>query len=234
MGKAHGTDDTAVGGAEKVLAVLLSAMDGSTPADLRGDAWAIKQNALRLLGALRAFCHEFDGAHAANQVARVAARVEYGVPASAVGLTAIEGVGPGRARRLANAGVETPADVVAAGRDDLVDVGIPESTASGIVGAARERPAVDLEWDDFPDSIAAGATEPHEVTVRNRGGSATVDIRVTVNGVEMTSVETYLRDETSVPVPVFGAEDELEFVVSVAVPDEPLAPVSASRTVTVE
>ena len=46
---------------------------------------------------------------------RVEARVEHGVKREAVGLTAIEGVGEGRAESLSAGGLTTPADVVAAG-----------------------------------------------------------------------------------------------------------------------
>jgi hypothetical protein len=73
-----------------------------------------------------------------------------------------------------------------------------------------------------------------EVVVANDGGGATVGLRVTVNGVEMTATETYLADTGSLPVGVFGADaDELEFAVEVTFPDEPLHPVRATRTVTV-
>jgi hypothetical protein len=72
------------------------------------------------------------------------------------------------------------------------------------------------------------------VTVGNDGGGANAGIRVTVNGVEMTATETYLADAETLPVGVFGADaDELEFVVEVTFPDEPLHPIRATRTVAV-
>jgi len=57
---------------------------------------------------------------------------------------------------------------------------------------------------------------------------------VTVNGVEMNQKRCYLADQTKVPVGVFGADEDLEFIVEVTFPDLPLPPVRASRSVTVE
>jgi hypothetical protein len=57
---------------------------------------------------------------------------------------------------------------------------------------------------------------------------------VTVNGREMTAKPAYLG-QTTLPVAVFGADaDELTFTVEVTFPDQPLDPVTSSRTVTVE
>ncbi|MFW5974280.1 MAG: hypothetical protein ACOCPZ_02735, partial [Natrialbaceae archaeon] len=73
-----------------------------------------------------------------------------------------------------------------------------------------------------------------EVAVTNRGEAARAEVRVTVNGVEMTGSDCYLRGEETVPVGVFGAdEDELEYAVSVAFPDLPLVPTRETRTVRV-
>src|SRR5699024_2163261 len=49
-------------GTRKVLAILESSRRGSTPSELRSDAWVIRQNALRLLAALRAFLDRFGSA----------------------------------------------------------------------------------------------------------------------------------------------------------------------------
>ncbi|MFD1565123.1 DEAD/DEAH box helicase [Haloarchaeobius amylolyticus] len=221
-------------GQRKVLAILRGAASGSTPAELRSDAWVIRQNATRLVSALEAFLDRFVGPHAANLARRVEARIENGVAEDAVGLTAIDGVGPGRASKLATEGLSTPGDVVDAGVAGLVDAGLTEGVAEGVYEGAQSLPAIDLEWGQFPDAIVTGENEVCEVTVRNVGEPARAGIRVTVNGVEMTSTNTYLRDTETVPVGVFGAdEDELEFTVSVAFPEEPLVPVEATRTVEV-
>ncbi|GAB3041476.1 DEAD/DEAH box helicase [Natronobiforma cellulositropha] len=221
-------------GQRKVLAILHSGASGTTPAELRSDAWVIRQNATRLLSALRAFLVRFCDPHAANLARRVEARIENGVADDAVGLTAIDGVGPGRASKLAKEGLTTPGDVVEAGVADLVAVGLGEGVAERVYEGAQSLPAVELEWGTFPETVATGESAVHEVTIRNVGEPAQAGIRVTVNGVEMTSTSSYLRDEETVPVGVFGAnEDELEYTVSVAFPGVPLVPVAESRTVDV-
>ncbi|WP_135821998.1 DEAD/DEAH box helicase [Halostella litorea] len=221
-------------GPRKVLAILRSSMTGSTPSELRSDAWVIRQNAVRLLSALRSFLERFADPHAAALARRVEARVENGVGERAVGLTAIDGVGSGRASKLASEGVETPADVVDAGVDGLAAAGLSEGVAERVLKAARDLPRVVVEWGSFPETVARGENELCEVTVRNVGGAAQAGVRVTVNGVEMTATEGYLDGERTVPVGVFGGDaDEMEFTVSVAFPELPLVPVEEHRTVRV-
>jgi len=222
-------------GTRKVLAILRSSMSGTTPGELRSDAWVITQNALRLLAALRAFFDRFDRPAAANLARRVEARIDHGVSDDAVGLTAIDGVGSGRASKLATEGIATPADVRAAGEDGLVDAGLSAGVAEAVLESARDLPAVDVEWGSFPESVPRGENDMREVTVTNAGDGAQVGVRVTVNGVEMTATATYLDDETTVPVGVFGGtDDEMEYVIEVAFPDLPLLPVRESRTVRVD
>ncbi len=220
-------------GHRKVLAILEASMTGSTPADLRSDAWVIRQNALRLLAALREFLDRFAGARAANLACRVEARVEHGVGRDAVGLTAIDGVGSGRAETLSTGGLASPADVVAAGSDELVRAGMSKGVAERVVERAAALPRIEVEWGDFPETIARGESEMHEVTVRTRGGNARVGVRVTVNGVEMSTKTTYLSGSTTVPVGVFGAQEELEFRIEVTYPSYPLLPSVESRAVRV-
>ncbi|HKL30161.1 MAG TPA: helicase-related protein, partial [Natrialbaceae archaeon] len=221
--------------ARKVLAILRGGMSGTTPPDLQSDAWVIRQNALRLLAACRAFLERFADAHAANLARRIEARVENGVPAGAVGLTAIDGVGSGRASKLDAEGVSTPDDVRDADVEGLMAAGLSEGVSERVLESARNLPAVGIEWGAFPDSIPHGENDMREVRIRNGGDAASVGIRVTVNGREMTTRETYLADEETVPVGVFGADvDELAVRVSVAFPDRPLLPVAEERSVRVE
>ncbi|MFB6164418.1 MAG: DEAD/DEAH box helicase [Haloarculaceae archaeon] len=221
-------------GPRKVLAILRSSMDNATPAELRSDAWVIRQNALRLLAALRSFLEHLDGAAAANLASRVEARIEHGVSADAVGLTAIDGVGSGRAGRLAAEGFTSPADVRAAGVDGVVDAGFSEGVARQLVGSAESLPDLRFDWGAFPESIPAGANEMCEVTVRNDGDGARAGVAVTVNDREMTATDSYLGTAT-LPVGVFGGDaDALTYTVTVHFPDLPLAPVTDARTVRVE
>ena len=221
-------------GARKILAILESSMRGTTPAELQSDAWVITQNALRLLAALRAFLERFDGPAAANLACRIEARIENGISEGAVGLTAVEGVGSGRASKLAAEGITTPAEIREAGVDGLAAAGLAEGVAERVVAAADELPNVVVEWGDFPESIARGENEMCEVTVRNVGGDARAGLRATVEGVEMSAKTRYLGEAT-LPVGVFGGDaDELEFAVEVVFPELPLAPVVETRTVRVE
>jgi hypothetical protein len=209
-------------------------MTGSTPGELQSDAWVIRQNALRLVAALREFLDTFDAPVAANLARRTEARVEHGVSAAAVGLTAIDGVGAGRAQRLAEADLVTPADVVAAGEAGLVAAGMSEGVAETLLRNARDLPVVEVEWGQFPGTVGRGENDMRELRVRSTAGGGRASVAVTVNGVEMADTTAYLG-ETTVPAAVFGGSaDEMTFEVTVAFPDLPLIPVSESRTVRVE
>ncbi|MFB6117390.1 DEAD/DEAH box helicase [Halosegnis sp.] len=235
LGQNEGTDSEGLDpGNRKVLAILRASMDGTTPGELQSDAWVIRQNALRLLAALQEFLKRFADPYAANIASRVEARVENGISAEAVGLTAIDGVGKGRASKLAAAGMTTPADVLAAGTGGLIEAGLGESLAERVLERARDLPAVVVDWGSFPERIERGRSEMHEVTIRNAGGGARAGVRVTVNGVEMSAESRYLGEAT-LPVGVFGGDpDELRFRVTVAFPDLPLHPVAETRTVQID
>ncbi|MBX0322327.1 DEAD/DEAH box helicase [Halomicroarcula sp. F13] len=228
-----GAPDHLDSGQRKVLAILRSGMTGTTPTELKSDAWVIRQNALRLLAALREFLDNLAPARFANLACRVEARVEHGISADAVGLTAIDGVGSGRAKKLAAAGLSTPSDVVRAGASALVSAGLSEGVADQVASNARDLPVVVVDWGEFPDTVAPGDHEMCEVTVANNAGGARAGLRVTVNGREMTAKPAYLG-QTNLPVAVFGADaDELEYTVEVSYPNLPLPPVTSSRTVDV-
>jgi replicative superfamily II helicase len=223
-------------GNRKVLAIIRASMDGTTPSELRSDAWVIRQNALRLLAAQRAFLRELGSPAAANLACRVEARVEHGVGSDAVGLTAVEGVGSGRARKLAAEGFQTPEDLREAGVDGLVDAGMSEGVAERLLQNARGLPELAFDWGPFPTEIRQGENEMCEVTVANDGDGAVATLEATVEGREMTSTRCYLG-ERSLPLGVFGADpaehDELTYTVTVTFPELPLPPVSESRTVRV-
>ena len=222
-------------GQRKVLAILQAAVSGTTPNSLRSDAWIIRQNALRMLAALGAVLGEFAGPAAANECRRLEARIEHGVGPDAAALTAIEGVGERRARSLAKAGFDSPAEIAAATPATIAAAGVGDGVAERIVEAAADLPRIEIEWGDLPDAIPAGDRSISEATIRNRGGGAKAGVRVTVNDVEMTADETYLSDATTVPLAIFGADaDELELAVEVVFPELPLQPIRETRTVEVE
>ncbi|MGM0371918.1 MAG: DEAD/DEAH box helicase [Halobacteriota archaeon] len=222
-------------GARKVLAILQASMDGDLPPELRSDAWVIRQNALRLLAAVRAFFDRFDRPAGANLTRRLQARIETGVPSEAVGLTAIDGIGAGRGQRLAQAGLTDPGAVVEAGVAGLVEAGLGEEVARSVANHAAGLPRVEVDWGAFPETVSAGENDLQQVTVRNVGGGARLGIRVTVNGVEMTRSVNYVTDAEQVPVGVFGSDnDELTYAVSITFPDHPLQPLTETRTVAVE
>jgi hypothetical protein len=124
--------------------------------------------------------------------------------------------------------------VVDAGVTGLVAAGLSESVAERVHDNAEDLPAVVVEWGDFPDRIAAGERELHEVTVRSVAGSARAGIRVTVNGHEMTTKSSFLGQATA-PVAAFGGDaDELAFTIEVSFPELPVPPVRETRTVRVE
>ncbi len=229
----RGTNTSLENGHRKVFAILQASMDDRIPSALRSDAWVIKQNALRLLAALHEFADRFAGPRAANLLCRIEARVEHGVSRDAVALTAIDGVGSGRAETLAQGGITTPLAVIEAGVDELTRAGLTAGVAERIITSARNLPQIEIDWGDFPTEIARGENEMREITVSTTAGSATAGIRVTVNEVEMNEKRLYLSDASTVPVGVFGANEELEYTVEITFPDLPLPPVRASRSVAV-
>ena len=229
-----GEGDELEPGNRKVLAILRAGMSGTTPAELQSDAWVIRQNGLRFLAALRAFCERFASPRDANLVRRIEARVEHAVSADAVGLVAIGGVGTGRATKLAAEGITDPADVRRVGVEGLIEAGLSEGVAERVLEQARALPDISIEWENVPDSIPAGENAMAEVTVANDGDGTPSGVRVTVNGIEMSETARYLG-ETTVPVGVFGGDaEELTYEVEVSFPDEPLRSITDSRTVAVE
>ncbi|MFB6197285.1 MAG: hypothetical protein ABEI52_03300, partial [Halobacteriaceae archaeon] len=68
----------------------------------------------------------------------------------------------------------------------------------------------------------------------NQGGGERAVVRILVNGVEMTSKETYFADEMTLPLAMFGANaDVLTYRVEVIFPELPVSPTSSERTIDV-
>lgn len=216
----------------KVMAILNASIRGSVPDPLKNDAWVIRQNAHRLLAALHAFTGRFGDPRDANCVRRLEARLDYGVTEAAVALTAIEGVGGERAKRLAAAGIQTPEEVRAAGISGLTDAGLSTGIAERILANADALPAIMIDWGPFPDQIDRHESALYEVVVGTTTTTAKVAVEARVNGVVMTETTGHLSNGLTVPVGVFGAADErLEYTIEVVCPELPLAPVTETRTV---
>ncbi|WP_299236099.1 DEAD/DEAH box helicase [Natronomonas sp.] len=221
-------------GNRKVLAILKTGMSGTTPGELKSDAWVIRRNGLRFLAALRAFCERFGTPSDANLVRRVEARVEHGVGSEAVGLVAVDGIGAGRAQKLAAEGLSDPADIRAAGVEGLVSAGLSEGVSERVLEQAGALPALSIEWRGVPEAVGAGENAMGEVTVRNEGDGEPAGVRITVNGIEMTAETRYLG-ETTLPVGVFGGDaEELVYELEVAFPELPLRPITDRRVVAIE
>ncbi|MFW6436331.1 MAG: DEAD/DEAH box helicase [Halococcoides sp.] len=221
-------------GARKVLAICEASLSGTLPAALKSDAWVIKQNALRLCNALAAFLDQFGTPERANRARRLEARLEHGVSADAVGLTAVDGIGASRARKLAASDCASPWALQSASIETLEAAGLSAGVAERVHDQSQDLPAIAIDWSSVPASIASGERAICEVPIQTTGGGAHVGIRVTANDREMTSSETYLG-ETTVPVALFGADtDAIEIEISVTFPREPLPTVRESRTVTVD
>ena len=226
--------NTLAPGQRKVLAILRGSMVSNIPSELTSDAWVIRQNALRLLAALQAYLQELGSAVAANLACRVEARVEHGVASEAVGLTAVDGVGAGRARKLATEGFETPRDIHGAGVDGLVEAGMSEGVAERLVQNAAALPTLAVEWGRFPETIDRGENELREVTVSADGDGALARVQALVEGREMTATTCYLGQRT-MPVGVFGGDRaSMEYVIRVIFPELPIPPLSERRVVDVQ
>ncbi|MFB6163275.1 MAG: DEAD/DEAH box helicase [Halococcoides sp.] len=234
LGTGANAGEDLAAGARKVLAICEASLSGTLPAALKSDAWAIKQNALRLCNALAAFLDRFGSPERANRARRLEARLDHGVSADAVGLTAVDGIGAQRARKLAASGIASPWALREAAIDDLTAAGLSAGVAERVAEQADDLPAIDIGWGTLPDRITSGERKICELPIENAGGGAHVGICVTANDREMTSAETYLG-MTTVPVAVFGADTEaLDIEIRVTFPREPLPTVCESHTVTIE
>ncbi|SEQ79805.1 ATP-dependent DNA helicase [Natrinema salaciae] len=109
------------------------------PGDLRGKV----DTAEWLLGAAESLAAEIDSEWTVA-VREARARVEHGVGEDLLELVSVGGVGRKRARRLADAGIEEPADLRTADKGVVLDVLKGEKTAETILeNAGREDPSMD-------------------------------------------------------------------------------------------
>lgn len=77
------------------------------------------------------------GGHEESETPETEPETDGAAEAETTPATSLSGVGPGRGETLEEAGIETVADVVEAGVDGLVEVGISEGVAENIVAEAE-------------------------------------------------------------------------------------------------
>lgn len=225
--------DSLSAGNRKVIATLQAAMTGEIPGALRSDGWAIKQNADRLLGALRAACRAFDRPRVELLACRLAHRIEYGVPEDAVAFTAIDGIGGRRALRLRQADIDHPAEIATMPADQLAAVGFGQQAIEQITADAASLPQLQIGWDALPSQIERNNNRFIIVPIENDGASERAHLTVRVNDVEMHRNETRLGT-SEVPIGLHaGDADRLRLTIEIVFPDLPIDPVRDERVVAV-
>ena len=224
-----GNDRPEAPGRAKVLAVLVASMAGEVPARLRGDAWIIRRNASRLLGALAAWSRRAGAVHTAALVERLTRQIEHGLDERAARLLAVEGIGPERARRLVDHGIEDPGDLVAAPDALLTRVGWSPDRCTAVRRAATAVPSASVDWAALPDDIGSDENVFLTVPVAIGGSPATATVIVRVNGIELHRATTR-GERIEVPVAIHGGgADHFVVEIEVVFPGLPLDPIIHSR-----
>lgn len=165
------------GGSAKVRAILLAYMKGKVPDELKADAWAIKQNASRLLGALSAFCSEYSGETLSKKVRMVSLQIDKGIPEEALSLASIPGAGERTIDALMKAGIRSPRDAADKRPEDLIRMGVRPALAIEIVDMAKNLPSLDCDLSKVPGCLPPGEAEA-SVTLKNNGGAGTVSVAI--------------------------------------------------------
>ena len=224
-----GDDRPEEAGRAKVLAVLVASMEGELPSGLRGDAWIIRRNASRLLGALAAWSRRVGAAHTAALVERLGRQIEHGIDERAARLLAVEGVGPDRARRLVAHGVEEPAALVSAPDGLLTRVGWSAGRCTAVRRAAAAVPSASVNWEALPEAIDPDENVFRTVPVTFDGEPAAATVVVRVNEIEIHRASTR-GEPLAVPVAIHGGGAG-HFVVEIEVvfPGLPLEPTVHAR-----
>lgn len=194
------------GGKAKVRAILAGLIGRTLPDDLKPDAWAIRQNASRLLGAFSRFCDEFAGGALSKKVRMVSIQIARGIPGEAVGLASVEGVGERSLGLLAGRGIRSLRDAAGTTPEDLVRLGIRAPVAIGIVEAARRMPDADVDLSGIPDHAPPGPARA-SITLRNGGAAGRLDVTVSADGGILKSERIFLERESTRAIP-------FEYVVS--------------------
>jgi len=188
------------GGMAKVRAILAGLIGRTLPDELKSDAWAIKQNASRLLSAFSRFCEEFSGETLSRKVKMVSLQIDKGIPEEAVELASVEGVGERSLELLVNGGIRSLRDAADKKPEDLVKLGIRAPVAISIVEAARKVPKAEVDLSGIPGSAPSGAVSA-SITVRNIGADGKLAISVRAGGQSLRSERLYLGRDSARTLP---------------------------------
>ncbi|HTY91084.1 MAG TPA: DEAD/DEAH box helicase [Methanocella sp.] len=193
--------DAGPGGMAKVRAILAGLIGRTLPDELKSDAWAIKQNASRLLSAFSRFCEEFSGEALSKKVRMVSLQIDKGIPEEAVELASIEGVGERSMELLVNGGIRSLRDAADKKPEDLIRMGIRGPVAIDIVEAARKMPKAEVDLTGVPGKAPSGALNT-SITLRNVGADGKLAVKIKASGMVVKSDRLYLGRDSSRTIPV--------------------------------
>jgi replicative superfamily II helicase len=196
--KAYGGEP---GGMAKVRAILAGLIGRTLPDELKSDAWAIKQNASRLLSAFSRFCEEYSGATLSRKVKMVSMQIDKGIPEEAVELASIDGVGERSLELLIKGGIRSLRDAADKKPEDLIKIGIRGPVAIDIVDAARKLPRAEVDMSGIPGTALPGNVST-SITVSNVGASGKLAVSVKANGSEARSECFYLGQGNARSLPL--------------------------------
>jgi len=186
----------------KVYAILSTYIErGEVPEALRGDAWLIRQNALRLLSALQAFLLRFNAPETVLRARILGLRLEYGAPEGLCPLLQLDGVGIKQATQLHARGVRSPSDIT--------PKMVPHLTAgTRVTQSIAQVPDITIDMR-LPESIAFGQSVLCHASVRNARGGGRVCVTVSANGVRMLRDTFYAAKgyAKSIPIGVYGSRN---------------------------
>lgn len=188
------------GGMAKVRAILAGLIGRTLPDELRSDAWAIKQNASRLLSALSRFCEEFSGETLSKKVRMVSLQIDKGIPEEAVELASVEGVGERSLELLVNGGIRSLRDAADKKPEDLIRMGIRGPVAIDIVEAARKMPKAEVDLSGIPGRAPSGALNA-SIIVRNLGADGKLAVSINASGRIVKSDRLYMGRDSSRTIP---------------------------------
>jgi replicative superfamily II helicase len=196
------TQSSYQGHKSKVRAILDTYIGrGEIAEALRSDAWLIRQNALRLLSALKAFLERFNAPETVLRARILELRLEYGAPEELCALLQLDGLGIKQATLLHAQGVKSPFDITAAMLSRLV-------SGTRIARSIEQLPNITLDMH-LPDSVQFGQSAMCYATISNARGGARLTVTVSANGLKMFRDSFYLAKgySKSIPIGVYGSEN---------------------------